>query len=102
MVGWNNQLDGHETEHTLGDSEGQECLACCSPWGRKDLDMTWGLNDYRMEKNLKENIYAIICIHTHAYPYTRHFTVHLKLTHHWKSTLSSIQSLSHVQVFATP
>ena len=44
-----------------------------------------------MEKNLKKNIYAIIYIHTHTYPYTRHFTVHLKLTHHWKSTLSSVQ-----------
>ena len=26
-------------EQTLGD-EGQESLACCSPWGHKELDMT--------------------------------------------------------------
>ena len=24
--------------------EGQESLACCSPWGHKELDMTWQLN----------------------------------------------------------
>ena len=23
---------------TLGDSEGQESLACCSPWGHKESD----------------------------------------------------------------
>ena len=25
--------------HKPGDSEGQGCLACCSPWGHKELDM---------------------------------------------------------------
>jgi len=29
----------------LGDSEGQGSLACCSPWGQKELDMTEGLNN---------------------------------------------------------
>ena len=33
MVGWHHQLNGHEFEQTLGDSEGQGSLACCSPWG---------------------------------------------------------------------
>ena len=28
----------------LGDSEGQGSLACCSPWGRKELGMTERLN----------------------------------------------------------
>ena len=32
MIGWHYQLNGHEFEQTLGDSEGQESLACCSPW----------------------------------------------------------------------
>ena len=36
IVGWHHQLDGHEFEQTPGDSEGQESLACCSPWGHKD------------------------------------------------------------------
>ena len=33
IVGWRHRLNGHESEQTLGDSEGQGCLACCSPWG---------------------------------------------------------------------
>ena len=32
MVGWHHQLDGHEFEQALGDSEGQGRLACFSPW----------------------------------------------------------------------
>ena len=40
MVGWHLQLNGHELEQTLGDSEGQENLVCCSSWGQKELDMT--------------------------------------------------------------
>ena len=35
MVGWNHQLNGHEFEHTLGDSDGQGSLACSSPRGHK-------------------------------------------------------------------
>ena len=40
MVGWHHQINGHEFEQTRRDSKGQESLACCSPWGRKELDMT--------------------------------------------------------------
>ena len=40
MVGWHHRLNGREFEQTLGDSEGQGSLECCSPWGRKELDMT--------------------------------------------------------------
>ena len=36
MVGWHHRLNGHEFEQTLGDSEGQGSLACCSPRGRKN------------------------------------------------------------------
>ena len=28
-----------------GDGEEQGSLACCSPWGREELDMTWQLNN---------------------------------------------------------
>ena len=44
MVGWHHQINGHEFEQTPGDGEGQESLACCSPLGRKELDMTEQLN----------------------------------------------------------
>ena len=39
MVGWHHWLSGDEFEQTLGDSEGQGSLACCSPWGCKESDM---------------------------------------------------------------
>jgi len=40
MVGWHHRLNGHESEQTPGDREGQGSLACCSPWGRKESDTT--------------------------------------------------------------
>ena len=43
-VGRHHQLDGHEFEQTLGVGDGQGGLACCSPWGHKELDMTEQLN----------------------------------------------------------
>ena len=36
--------NGHEFEQTLGDSEGQGNLVCCSPWGHRESDMTERLN----------------------------------------------------------
>ena len=45
MVGWYQQLDGHEFEQALGDSEGQRNLACCSLWGHKESVMTEQLNN---------------------------------------------------------
>ena len=44
MVRWHHQLNGHEPEWTLGIVDGQGGLACCSPWGRKESDMTEQLN----------------------------------------------------------
>ena len=44
MVGWHHQLDGHESEQALGVGDGQGSLVCCSPWGRKESDMTEWLN----------------------------------------------------------
>ena len=40
MVGQHHQLNGHEFEQAPGDSEGLGGLACCSPWGNKELDMS--------------------------------------------------------------
>ena len=50
MVGWHHRLNGHEFEQTLGDSEGQGSLACCIPWGCKELDMTEWLHFHVLEK----------------------------------------------------
>ena len=40
MVEWHHRLNRHEFELALGVGDGQGSLACCSPWGRKELDMT--------------------------------------------------------------
>ena len=48
---WPHQLNGHEFEQTLGDSEGQGSLVCCSPWGDKQSDMTQRLKN-KMEAHL--------------------------------------------------
>ena len=45
MVEWHHQLDGHEFEQVLGVGGGQWGLACCRPWGRKELDTTEQLNN---------------------------------------------------------
>ena len=44
MVGRHPGLNGHEFESTLGVGNGQGGLECCSPWGRKESDMTEQLN----------------------------------------------------------
>ena len=40
MVGWHYQLNGHESDQTSEDGEGQGTPACCSSWDHKELDMT--------------------------------------------------------------
>ena len=44
MVGWHHWLHGHAFEQAPGVGDGQGGLACCSPWGRKELDTTEWLN----------------------------------------------------------
>ena len=39
MVGYHHRLKGHEFEQALGAGDGQGSLACCIPWGHKELDM---------------------------------------------------------------
>ena len=47
MVGRHHPLNGHDFEQTLGDSEGQGGLECCSPRGGKESDMTERLSENR-------------------------------------------------------
>ena len=64
MVGWHHRFNGHELGQTPGDGEGQGSLACCSPWGQKELDTTCRLNNskenYKCDEKtilrMKENI----------------------------------------------
>ena len=45
MVGWHHRLSGHVFEKTPGDGDGQGSLACCSPWGHKELGTTERVNN---------------------------------------------------------
>ena len=40
MVRWHHRRNGHEFEEALGVGDRQGSLACCSPGGRKESDMT--------------------------------------------------------------
>ena len=44
MVGWHHHLNRHACEQALRDGERQRTLACCSPWGCKELDTTERMN----------------------------------------------------------
>ena len=84
MVGWHNQLNGHEFEQTLEDSEGQGSMVCCSAWGCKESDPTEQLNNNdNMQVSQKKKKVEIFqetkCIIT--------LVVH---------------SLSHIQLFVAP
>ena len=51
MFGWHHWLNGHESEQTTGDSEGQESLVCCSLWGHKESDTIERLNNNKKVNN---------------------------------------------------
>ena len=50
MVGWHHRLNGCEFEQTPGDAEGQGSLACRSPWGHRESDMTEWLSNNSSQK----------------------------------------------------
>ena len=58
MVGWHHQLNGHEFEQAVRVGDGQGGLACCSPWGRKELNVTEQLN------NNSVDVCVYICLFT--------------------------------------
>ena len=70
MVGWHYRPDGHEFEQPLGDGEGQGGLACCSPWGHKELDTTKRLNNNRI--CISHSFYSLFsspCLYLFAHMY---------------------------------
>ena len=60
MVGWHHRLNGQ----ALGDGEGQGSLACCSPWGRKELDTTEGPNNNNIYNNPDSLVLQLFCHET--------------------------------------
>ena len=45
MVGWYHRLNGRELQQDPGACAEQGSLACCSPWGSKELDTTERMNN---------------------------------------------------------
>ena len=87
MVGWHHQLDGHEFEQAPGVGDGQESLASCNSWGHKELDTTEQLN--WTELHILKWLNFIL-------PYINIFFLPVSTCY-----ISSVQSLSHVQLFVT-
>ena len=88
MVGWHHRLSGHKFMQTPGDSEGQESLVCCSPWGDKESDTTERLNSNTMQRRRMDFFF---------------FLVQTKLTHSQQidlfiSAYSQLQRWVHVPV----
>ena len=54
MVGWHHLLNEHEFEQITGSSEEQGSLACCSPWGCKELDMAVTQQQYSCNYNFRK------------------------------------------------
>ena len=52
-------LSGRESKQTPGDDEGQESLACCSPWGRKESDTTERLNNNKSETHCSPGFLSV-------------------------------------------
>ena len=64
MVGWRHRLNRREFEQAPGDGEGQRSLACCSPWGHKELDTTEQQQIAQSEEGKTRLVY-LFCYNTH-------------------------------------
>ena len=84
MVGWHHQHNGHGFGWTLGVGDGQGGLACCGSWGRKESDMNERLNWTEWLMMLS------------TFSYTDWSFAYLSVQ------FRSVQSFSHVWLFATP
>ena len=60
LVGWHHGLNGHEFEQAPRVGDGQGGLACCSPWGHKELDTTERLNCTEKGKLMQSRQVALL------------------------------------------
>ena len=87
--GWHHWLNGHEFEQASGDGEGQGSLACCSPWGHKELDTTEQLNS----NNMRFQGGPSAVLHGKEVPSTVP-SLWLNSVHNWHAFLHSIHYLT--------
>ena len=96
MVGWHHKLNGHEFEQALGGGEGQESLACCSPWDHKELDMIEPLNNSNnmsTESTMLSN-HLILCPLPSVFPSIKVFLSKSALCIRWPKYWSVSFSIS--------
>ena len=63
MVGCHHQLDEHEFEQAPEVSDGQRGLACCSPRGHKELDMTMWLSWTELRETRRLSSHGSYSVH---------------------------------------
>ena len=67
IVGWHHWLNGHEFEQPLGAGDRQGSLACSSPWGRKELDMSERLNWSKLDICISGILSGLLSVLPHPY-----------------------------------
>ena len=74
MVGWHHLIGGNEFWAFPGIGSGQGSLACCSPWGHKELDMTEWLNWIELKN---EKVYVILVAANYMLTYYKNYKHYL-------------------------
>ena len=73
---WHHQLGGREFEQASGIGDGQGSLACCSPWGHKELDMTEQLNNNKQIALATTDILMILILLIYEHGYVSIYLCH--------------------------
>ena len=66
MVEWHHRFNGHESEQTSGDSEGQGSLACCTPGSLKESDNTERLNNNNPQEKVIPKFFSLFVSRANA------------------------------------
>ena len=86
IIGWHHQLDGHELEQAPEIGNGRGSLACCSPWSRKESDMTeqlnWFMECFLCSENNAKYFTCIVSINPHT-GFMRHEEILLSPFYRW-------------------
>ena len=100
IAGWHHQLNGHEFKYASGIGDGRGSLAYCSPWGRKESDMTEQLNwtdcllsrPFNTRQQYHRKIWGDVCccfIFSHPPQHLEQFT------HIWGTAFLTISQVLH-------
>ena len=59
MVEWHHLLNEHEFEQAPGVGDGEESLACCNPWGRKE-SITFQFTEFSLKEDKYSQIHIMV------------------------------------------